>query len=77
MTDRGGKCYISPYIYPDDHNPPHFHIVGPDFNAQVRIGDLTTIKGNAPPDTMRRVLEWAAENRPLLALRWIEINGED
>ncbi|HYF85152.1 DUF4160 domain-containing protein [Azospirillum sp.] len=65
------------YIYADDHNPPHFHIVGPDFNALVRINDLALLKGTAPPDTMRKVLEWAGENRPLLALRWIEINGEE
>ncbi len=65
------------YIYADDHNPPHFHIVGPDFNALVRINDLVLIRGAAPPDTLRNVLDWAADNRPLLALRWIEINGEE
>ncbi|MFD1623192.1 DUF4160 domain-containing protein [Azospirillum griseum] len=65
------------YIYADDHNPPHFHVVGPDFNLLVRINDLVTLKGSAPPDTTRKVLDWAADNRPLLALRWIEINGEE
>jgi len=65
------------YIYADDHNPPHFHVVGPDFKALVRISDLKVMAGGAPPDTMRKVLEWASDNRALLALTWIEINGEE
>ncbi|KAA0571794.1 DUF4160 domain-containing protein [Azospirillum sp. Sh1] len=87
LRDKGSQTFSMPiivrignarvYIYADDHNPPHFHIVGPDFNALVRINDLVLLKGTAPPDTMRKVLEWAGENRPLLALRWIEINGEE
>lgn len=65
------------YIYADDHNPPYFHVVGPDFKALVRISDLKVMAGAAPPDTMRKVLEWADANRALLALTWIEINGEE
>ena len=65
------------YIYADDHNPPHFHVVGPDFKALVRISDLKVIAGSVPPDTMRKVLEWAGDNRALLALKWVEINGEE
>jgi len=30
---------------PDDHHPPHFHIVGPEFQVLVRISDLTVIAG--------------------------------
>jgi hypothetical protein len=28
-------------MYADDHRPPHFHIVAPDFQVLVRISDLT------------------------------------
>jgi len=32
---------VSIRIYADDHRPPHFHIVGPDFQVVVIIADLT------------------------------------
>jgi hypothetical protein len=36
-------------MYADDHRPPHFHIVAPDFQVLVRISDLTVIAGDARP----------------------------
>ncbi|WP_414638144.1 DUF4160 domain-containing protein [Azospirillum sp.] len=33
---RFAACTVS--IYPADHNPPHVHIRGPDFEALVEIG---------------------------------------
>jgi len=38
---------VSIRMYADDHRPPHFHIVGPDFQVVVRIADLTVIAGTA------------------------------
>lgn len=31
-----GKLRI--VIYPNDHDPPHVHVIAPDGNAKVRIG---------------------------------------
>jgi len=31
---------VSVRMYADDHRPPHFHIVAPDFQVLVRISDL-------------------------------------
>ena len=36
-------------MYADDHRPPHFHIVAPDFQVLVRISDLMVIAGDALP----------------------------
>ncbi|HWX37139.1 MAG TPA: DUF4160 domain-containing protein [Steroidobacteraceae bacterium] len=36
-------------MYADDHRPPHFHIVAPDFPVLVRISDLTVIVGDTRP----------------------------
>jgi hypothetical protein len=38
---------VSVRMYADDHLPPHFHIVTPDFQVLVRISDLTVIAGEA------------------------------
>jgi len=61
-------------IYADDHNPPHFHIVGIDFRVTVRISDLQVIAGEATTKEIEKPLEWAKENQELLALKWIELN---
>jgi hypothetical protein len=38
---------VSVRMYADDHRPPHFHIVAPDFQVLVRISDLAVIAGEA------------------------------
>jgi hypothetical protein len=65
---------VSVRIYADDHRPPHFHIVAPDFHVLVRISDLTVIAGEARPAQLAEVLAWARANRERLALRWAELN---
>ena len=61
-------------IFFGDHNPPHFHLSGPDFTARVRLDDLTvmTSNGKLPPSVRRRALRWAANNRELLEATWTE-----
>jgi len=44
---------VSVRMYADDHRPPHFHIVAPDFQVLVRISDLTVIAGDAPRSDCR------------------------
>jgi len=46
-------------MYADDHRPPHFHIVAPDFQVLVRISDLTVIAGEARPTEIAEALAWA------------------
>jgi hypothetical protein len=52
---------VSVRMYADDHRPPHFHIVAPDFQVLVRIADL-------------QVIAWARTHRESLALKWTELN---
>ena len=61
-------------LYADDHHPPHFHIVGADFQVFVRISDLTVIKGEAKVSQIAEAMEWARTNREFLALKWAELN---
>ena len=67
---------VSVRMYADDHRPPHFHIVAPDFQVLVRISDLTVIAGEARPTQIAEVLgfAWARSHREMLALKWDELN---
>jgi hypothetical protein len=61
-------------MYADDHRPPHFHIVGLDFQVLVRIDDLAVIAGTARSGQIAEALSRAAANRDLLGRRWAELN---
>ncbi len=65
---------VSVRMYADDHRPPHFHIVAPDFQVLVRISDLTVIAGEARASDIAEALAWARTHRETLALRWAELN---
>ena len=68
---------VSVRMYADDHHPPHFHIVGHDFQALVRISDLMVIAGQARPAQIAQSLAWARMNQEMLALKWAELNERD
>ena len=65
---------VSVRMYADDHRPPHFHIVGTDFQVLVRISDLTVIAGEARPTQIAEALAWAETHQEMLALKWLELN---
>ena len=64
-------------LYADDHRPPHFHIVGPDFQVLVRISDLTVMAGEARPNQIAEAIAWARAYREMLALKWAELNERE
>ena len=57
---------VSVRMYADDHRPPHFHIVAPDFQVLVRISDLTVIAGEARPTQIAEALAWAQSHQEAL-----------
>lgn len=59
-----------------DHNPPHFHVLGRDGAAQVRIDTLEVIAMSGKVD-LREALVWAADNRTLLEAKWQEFSGDE
>ena len=65
---------VSLRMYADDHHPPHFHIVAPDFQALVRISDLTIIAGDATQSQIAEALAWARAHQQWLASKWTELN---
>jgi hypothetical protein len=62
-------------LYAEDHNPPHVHVIGPDFQAKVRIADAEIFAGTIPPRHRRKALSWIAASREKLTEKWNELNG--
>jgi len=64
-------------MYADDHRPPHFHIVGPDFAVVVDISSLEVISGEARAKDIAEALAWAEENQDALAWLWQKLNERE
>ena len=65
---------VSIRMYADDHHPPHFHIVGINFQVLVRISDLAVIVGDAREAQIAEALELAENHHDMLTLKWVELN---
>lgn len=62
-------------VWANDHLPPHFHAIGPDFEALVEIAGLTVLRGQLPAALRREVLGWAEANRATIAAEWNRVNA--
>ena len=62
-------------IFFADHNPPHFHVLGREGAAMVRIDTLEVIASSGRIG-LGEALAWAAENRSLLEAKWVEYSGD-
>jgi hypothetical protein len=70
LKDFGGYKIV---LYAEDHNPPHVHVVGPDFHAKVRIADAEVFAGVIPPRHRREALSWISGSRETLMVKWNEL----
>lgn len=61
-------------VYANDHLPPHFHVVTPDYEALVEIATLRILAGSLPGRVEREALAWATENRAVIAAEWNRTN---
>lgn len=61
---------ISIYMYFDDHPPAHFHSRYAEFEAVIRIDDLSVLRGKLPSRALGLVVEWASLHRDELAETW-------
>ncbi len=53
-----------------EHNPPHFHALYAEYEAQIDIQSLEVIEGKLPRRALVMVLEWANEHRAELMEDW-------
>lgn len=58
-------------MYPDDHNPPHFHVTYGGRKAVIGINDFALLSGELPPKALALVIEWAALHTQELLEDWM------
>jgi len=58
-----------------DHNPPHVHLMGPDFEAAINLITLEIMDGAAPAKVLRHALKWLEDNKEELIQQWQRLHG--
>lgn len=62
------------WVYANDHLPPHFHIVHPDFEALIEIIGFAVYAGEVKGPAGKRAMAWAKENIELIKAEWNRVN---
>lgn len=57
----------------NDHNPPHVHVIGPDFEFCIRIDSLEILAGK-PNRKAKKAIAWVKENQIFLMEKWNQNN---
>jgi hypothetical protein len=57
-------------MYYRDHEPPHFHALYGEHEAQLVIATLEVLSGELPLRALRLVREWAELHRDELEANW-------
>ena len=57
-------------MYFNDHNPPHFHVLYNEFEAEIEIKTLAILEGELPPRVLGLALEWAGLHKEELLDDW-------
>ncbi len=72
VIQRFAQCRVR--INPNDHPPPHFHVLLNDGReAWVTIAGLKIIHGKVAVREIADVLAWAKSNRAMLAAKFEEL----
>jgi hypothetical protein len=61
-------------VYADEHGEPHFHIESPGGRCSVSIERLEVIIGKVNRRVLKAALAWAAQHRPEIRKKWLELN---
>ena len=57
-------------MYFSEHNPPHFHAIYGQFEAEILVETGEVLKGRLPPRALSLVKEWAAKYKDQLNQDW-------
>jgi hypothetical protein len=63
-------------MYFDDHNPPHFHAIYGNAEAQIGIDPIHLLRGSLPRRALGMVLEWAAAHQQELLDNWNRLKND-
>jgi hypothetical protein len=58
------------YMYFSEHNPPHFHAIYGQFEAEILIENGGLLKGKLPVRALSLVREWTEKYRDQLNQDW-------
>ena len=58
------------YMYPNDHPPPHFHVLFAEYRAMIEIQTLRLKRNELPKAKLRAVIRWAKPRRARLFQAW-------
>ena len=67
---RFGKFKL--LVFFQDENPPHVHIKGADFAAEIRISNGDLLAGQAPNKVLRQARRWVEAHHAELRALWNE-----
>lgn len=57
-------------VRPNEHPPPHFHVIGPNISASFAIRNGELLKGNAGPSEMKVVSLMYKGGRNVIIRAW-------
>lgn len=64
------------YIYPKDHNPPHFHIKSREFDACFDLYSCDIIKGKIDGKSHKKIRFWYESSKEDLVRVWTKLNDK-
>jgi hypothetical protein len=64
-------------MYYRDHEPPHFHAIYGEHEAQVVIATIDVLSGELPLRALRLVREWASLHRSELEANWAKARARE
>ncbi len=63
-------------MYFDEHEPPHFHAIYGDDEAQVGIDPIHVLRGELSSRAVSMVVEWAALHQRELMDNWRRLRAD-
>ena len=57
-------------MYFNDHNPPHFHVIYNEYDAEIDIENLSILEGKLPARVLGLAMEWAELHKEDLLEDW-------
>jgi hypothetical protein len=57
-------------MYFHDHNPPHFHVLYNEYDAEIEIKNLTILEGKLPARVLGLAMEWAELHKEEVMNNW-------
>jgi hypothetical protein len=73
----GTEGSLKMVIYPNDHPPPHFHVLYDGYNSKFKISSGECIGGTLPERYQKKVNNWRKSNVHLLRAKWNAFRPKD